>query len=157
MISPDRTWPTPIEASSDDLALLQYTGGTTDLPKGVMLSHYNLVANTVQVRHWLPDVQEGKEVLLGVLPFSHSYGMTACMNVSISLSSAIVLLPTFATGEVLETIKRHKPTLFPGVPTMYTAINEHPGVRRFGLSSIRACISGAAPLPVEVKEAFERL
>jgi long-chain acyl-CoA synthetase len=149
--------PAPVEVSHDDLALLQYTGGTTDLPKGVMLSHYNLVANTVQVRHWLPDVQEGKEILLGVLPFSHSYGMTTCMNVGISLSAAIVLLPTFATQEVLETIKRYKPTLFPGVPTMYTAISDYPGVRRFGLSSIRACISGAAPLPVEVKEAFERL
>ena len=149
--------PAPVEVLPEDLALLQYTGGTTDLPKGVMLSHYNLVANTIQVRHWLSDVQEGKEVLLGVLPFSHSYGMTACMNVGISLSAAIVLLPTFATQEVLETIKRHRPTLFPGVPTMYTAINDYPGVQRYGLSSIRACISGAAPLPVEVKEAFERL
>lgn len=157
VISAGRSQPIPIDVSPDDLALLQYTGGTTDLPKGVMLSHYNLVANTVQVRHWLSDVQEGKEVLLGVLPFSHSYGMTACMNVGISLSAAIVLLPTFATGEVLETIRRYKPTLFPGVPTMYTAINEYPGVRRYRLSSIRACISGAAPLPVEVKEAFERL
>jgi len=79
------------------------------------------------------------------------------MNVGVSLSATIVLLPTFATQQVLETIKRYKPTLFPGVPTMYTAINEYPGVRRFGLSSIRACLSGAAPLPVEVKEAFERL
>jgi long-chain acyl-CoA synthetase len=135
--------PTPVEVTPADLALIQYTGGTTDRPKGVMLSHYNL--------------QEGKEVVLGVLPFSHSYGMTACMNVGISLAAAIVLLPTFATQEVLETIKRYEPTLFPGVPTMYTAINDYPGVRRFGLSSIRACISGAAPLPIEVKEAFERL
>jgi long-chain acyl-CoA synthetase len=149
--------PTPTEVSPDDLAVILYTGGTTDRPKGVMLSNYNLVANTIQVRHWLPDVQEGKEVVLGVLPFSHSYGMTACMNVSISLAAATVLLPTFATHEVLDTIKRHKPTLFPGVPTMYTVISDYPGVRRFGLSSIRACISGAAPLPVEVKEAFERL
>lgn len=156
-IYPGRIQPVSTQVSADDLALLLYTGGTTDLPKGVMLSHYNLVANTVQVRHWLPDAQEGSEVLLGVLPFSHSYGMTACMNVGISLSATIVLLPTFATQQVLETIKRYKPTLFPGVPTMYTAINEYPGVRRFGLSSIRACLSGAAPLPVEVKEAFERL
>jgi long-chain acyl-CoA synthetase len=157
VVYPGLARPTPVEVSPQDLGLLQYTGGTTDLPKGVMLSHNNLVANTVQVRHWLPDAKESKEVVLGVLPFSHSYGMTACMNVGISLSAAIVLLPTFATQEVLETIRRHKPTLFPGVPTMYTAINEYPWVRRFGLSSIRACISGAAPLPVEVKEAFERL
>ncbi len=157
VVYPGLARPTPVDVSPDDLALIQYTGGTTDRPKGVMLSHYNLVANTVQVRHWLADVEEGKEVVLGVLPFSHSYGMTACMNVGISLSATIVLLPTFATQEVLETIKRYKPTLFPGVPTMYTAINDYPGVRRFGLSSIRACISGAAPLPIEVKEAFERL
>jgi long-chain acyl-CoA synthetase len=157
VVYPGLARPAPVEVSPHDLALLQYTGGTTDLPKGVMLSHHNLVANTVQVRHWLPDAKESKEVVLGVLPFSHSYGMTACMNVGISLSAAIVLLPTFATQEVLETIRRYKPTLFPGVPTMYTAINEYPWVRRFGLSSIRACISGAAPLPVEVKEAFERL
>ena len=149
--------PAPLDVSLDDLAVIQYTGGTTDRPKGVMLSHHNLVANTAQVRHWLPGVKEGEEVFLGVLPFSHSYGMTACMNLGISLSAAIVVLPTFSTQEVLETIKRHRPTLFPGVPTMYNAINDYPGVRRFGLSSIRACISGAAPLPVEVKEAFERL
>ena len=157
VVYPGLARPAPVEVSPEDLALIQYTGGTTDLPKGVSLSHYNLVANTIQVRHWLPDVQESKEVVLGVLPFSHSYGMTACMNVGISLSAAIVLLPTFATQEVLEAIKRYKPTLFPGVPTMYTTINDYPGVRRFGLSSIQACISGAAPLPVEVKESFERL
>lgn len=157
VVYPGLVRPSPVEVSPDDLALLQYTGGTTDRPKGVMLSHYNLVANTVQVRHWLTDVREGKEVVLGVLPFSHSYGMTACMNLSIGISAAVVLLPTFTTREVLETVRRYKPTLFPGVPTMYTAINDFPGVRRFGLSSIRACISGAAPLPVEVKEAFERL
>lgn len=157
IVYPGLVRPTPAEVSPNDPAVILYTGGTTDRPKGVMLSHYNLVANTIQVRHWLPDVQESKEVVLGVLPFSHSYGMTACMNVSISLAAAIVLLPTFATHEVLDAIKRYKPTLFPGVPTMYTAISDYPGVRRFGLSSIRACISGAAPLPVEVKEAFERL
>jgi long-chain acyl-CoA synthetase len=157
VVHPGLVRPTPTEVSPDDLAVILYTGGTTDRPKGVMLSNYNLVANTIQVRHWLPDVQEGKEVVLGVLPFSHSYGMTACMNVSVSLAAATVLLPTFATHEVLDTVKRYRPTLFPGVPTMYTAISDYPGVRRFGLSSIRACLSGAAPLPVEVKEAFERL
>lgn len=141
----------------DDLAVIQYTGGTTDLPKGVMMTHRNLVANAVQVRHWLTDVREGKEVFLGVLPFSHSYGMTACMNVGISVAGTLILLPTFVTREVLETIKKYTPTLFPGVPTMYTAINDHPGVRKYGLSSIRACISGAAPLPLEVQEAFEKL
>lgn len=149
--------PPPIEAAPDDIAVIQYSSGTTDLPRGSMLTHANLVANTVQVRHWTADVQEGREVILGVLPFSHSYGMTACMNLSISIAGALVLLPTFSTREVLDVITHYRPTLFPGVPTMYVAINNYPNVRRYGLKSIRACVSGAAPLPVEVQEAFERL
>ncbi len=149
--------PPDVEVCCDDLAAILYTSGTTDLPRGVMLSHANLVANAIQTRHWLTGAREGREVLLAVLPFSHSYGMTACMNVSVCLAAAMILLPTFETEEVLKTIRRYRPTLFPGVPTMYTAINDFPGVRRYGLSSIRACISGAAPLPVEVQEAFEKL
>ncbi|MBI3287541.1 MAG: long-chain fatty acid--CoA ligase [Chloroflexi bacterium] len=146
-----------LEIRPEDVAVIQYTGGTTDLPKGIMLTHRNLVANIVQMRHWITDVREGREVFLAVLPFSHVYGMTACMNLAISLGSALILLPTFVTREVLEHIRAYRPTLFPGVPTMYMAINNHPGVRRFGLSSIRACVSGAAPLPIEVQEAFEKL
>lgn len=139
------------------LALIQYTGGTTDVPKGVMLSHRNLIANTLQVRHWMRDLEEGGEVVLSVLPFSHSYGMTTAMNLPIFLGATMVLLTTFVTKEVLRTIQKEKPTLFPGVPTMYTAINDFPNVRGYGIDSIRACISGAAPLPVEVQEAFEKL
>ncbi len=146
-----------VEVAPDDVAVIQYSSGTTDLPKGVMLTHANLVANTVQVRHWTTDVKEGRETILGVLPFSHSYGMTACMNLGILLAAKLVLLPTFSTREVLNVITRYRPTLFPGVPSMYVAINNYPGVRRFGLNSIRACVSGAAPLPLEVQEAFERL
>ena len=149
--------PPAVEVSPDDVAVIQYSSGTTDQPKGVMLTHANLVANTVQVRHWTSDVQEGGEVVLGVLPFSHSYGMTACMNLSISIAGTLVLMPTFSTREVLDVIARFRPTLFPGVPTMYVAINNYPNVRRFGLKSIRACVSGAAPLPLEVQEAFEKL
>lgn len=141
----------------DELAVIIYTGGTTDQPKGVMLSHGNLVANALQTRHWLTDLREGHEVFLCVLPFSHSYGLTTTLNVPVMTGATMVLLPTFITAEVLNTIKREKPTLFPGVPTMYMAINNYPGVRRFGIRSIRACISGAAPLPVEVQEAFEKL
>lgn len=149
--------PPGVEVAPDDLAVIQYSSGTTDLPKGVMLTHANLVANTVQVRHWTTDVEEGNEVILGALPFSHSYGMTACMNLSISIAGTLVLLPTFSTREVLDVIARYRPTLFPGVPTMYVAINNYPNVRRYGLKSIRACVSGAAPLPLEVQEAFEKL
>ncbi len=153
--SPDA--PPAVDVAPDDLAVIQYSSGTTDMPKGAMLTHANLVANTVQVRHWTADVEEGSEVILAVLPFSHSYGMTACMNLGISIAATLLLLPTFSTREVLEVIGRYRPTLFPGVPTMYVAINNYSNVRRFGLKSIRACVSGAAPLPVEVQKAFEKL
>lgn len=146
-----------VEVSADMLAVVQYTGGTTDKPKGVMLSHRALLANALQTLHWIGSLREGREVVLGVLPFSHSYGMTAAMNVSIALGAKLVVLPTFITKEVLTTIQKQKPTLFPGVPTMYMAINQFPNVRRYGIRSIKACISGAAPLPVEVAEAFEKL
>ena len=146
-----------VEIAPDDLALIQYSSGTTDLPKGVTLTHANIVANTVQVRHWMTDIDEGEEIVLGVLPFSHSYGMTTCMNLGISIAATLILLPTFSTREVLDVIAHYRPTLFPGVPTMYVAINNYPNVRRFRLKTIRACVSGAAPLPLEVQEAFEKL
>ena len=146
-----------VEVSPSDLALIQYTGGTTAVPKGTMLTHRSLVANAIQIRHWITDAREGKEIFLGVLPFSHAYGMTVCMNLAVCLASAIVLLPTFVTRDVLKAIYKYKPTFFPGVPTMYTALNDYPGVRKYRVSSIRACISGAAPLPIEVQEAFEKL
>ena len=100
---------------------------------------------------------DGREVILSVLPFSHVYGLMTAMSVPVAIAGAMVILPTFVTANVLQEIRRHRPTLFPGVPTMYTAINDFPGVRRFRVDSIRACISGAAPLPVEVQEAFEKL
>jgi long-chain acyl-CoA synthetase len=146
-----------IEVNPEELALIQYTGGTTDVPKGSMLSHRNLVANTIQIRHWITDGRDGKETFLSVLPFSHVYGMTSCMNLAVTMAGTMVLLPTFNTQEVLSSIKKYHPTLFPGIPTMYIAISNFPHVRRFGISSIRACVSGAAPLPVEVQESFEKL
>jgi long-chain acyl-CoA synthetase len=146
-----------IEVSPDSLAVIQYTGGTTDKPKGVMLSHRALIANALQTRHWIANLREGYECVLAVLPFSHSYGMTAAMNVPIALGARIVILPSFVTKEVLKTLQKYKPTLFPGVPPMYMAINQFPGVRKYGIQSVGACISGAAPLPVEVAEAFEKL
>lgn len=151
------TTPPEVNVRAEDTAVLQFTSGTTAEPKGIMLSHHNLVANTMQIRAWLPDARDGQEVFLCVVPFSHVYGMTTAMNVPISLGASMVLLPTFNTEEVLQNIKRYKPTLFPGVPAMYVAINEFRGVRKYNVQSIRACISGAAPLPIEVKEAFEKL
>lgn len=143
--------------NSHDLALLQYTSGTTDNPKGVMLSHGNLVVNVTQVRHWMPDVRRGREVVLCALPLSHSYGVTSCMNVCIGIAGTLVLLPTTRTDRVLEAIKTYHPTIFPGVPALYLAIANYPRVRTYGVGSIRLCVSGSAPLPVEVQEAFEKL
>jgi long-chain acyl-CoA synthetase len=151
--------PTPpqVDTRHDDVAVIQYTGGTLDKPKGVMLTHYALLANTLQTRHWVTGLKEGRERVLCVVPFSHVYGMTAGMNVAIALGGCMIVMSGFSTRGVLEAIQQHRPTLFPGVPTMYMAINQAPKVRRYGISSIKACISGAAPLPVEVQEAFEKL
>ena len=146
-----------VEVQPHDLALIQYTSGTTDRPKGVMLSHRTLVANTLQTRHWIPALTEGKEVFVSVLPFSHVYGMTTALNTPVALAAAMIILPTFGTREVLQAIRRYRPTIFPGVPTMYQAINNFPNVRQYRIDSIKACISGAAPLPVETQEAFEKL
>lgn len=146
-----------IEVSSTNLAAIVYTSGTAEHPRGVQLTDSNLVANALQTRHWIPDLQYGREVFLSVLPLLHSYGMTSAMNVPIALGAAIVLLPVFELDQVLSHIKIYRPTIFPGVPSMYTAINHAPNVRSYGLSSIKACISGAAPLPVEVQEEFEKL
>jgi long-chain acyl-CoA synthetase len=141
----------------DDLALLQYTGGTTGTPKAAMLSHRNLMANVFQAAAWTNYAKDGQEVMLGVIPFFHVYGMTVAMNLGIKQAASLILMPRFNTKDVLETIQKHRPTMFPGVPTMYVAINNHKDVKKYDLSSIKACISGAAPLPLEVAHAFEAL
>lgn len=146
-----------VDISPGDLATIIYTGGTTDIPKGVMLSNRNLVANTLQTRHWIPAAQEGSERFLCAIPISHSYGMTTALNVPIALGATLILKAKFEVSDILDTIKRHQPTIFPGVPQMYVAIKDFPGVRKYGIASINACISGSAPLPVEVQEAFEKL
>ena len=143
--------------SPEDLAVIQYTGGTTNEAKGVMLTHKNLVANTLQTRQWMPAAKEGKELFLCALPFSHSYGLTATLNVPISIGATLILKPTFNVSNILKTVKNSHPTIFPGVPAMYMAINNHKDVRSYNLSSIKACISGSAPLPVEIQETFEKL
>lgn len=140
-----------------DLALLQYTGGTTGKPKGVMLSHYNLVANVQMCTHWMYKLKGAEQVVLGVLPFFHVYGMTTVMNLSILYGSTMVLLPKFEVEDVLKTIEKHKPTLFPGAPTIYIGLLNHPDIEKYDLSSIQACISGSASLPLEVQEQFEKI
>lgn len=139
----------------EDLALLQYTGGTTGFPKGVMLTHYNLVANVQMCQAWLYKTKKGEEVVLGVLPFFHVYGMTTVMNLSIMHGAKMVLLPKFDALEVLKTIQKQKATLFPGAPTIYVGLLNHPDLHKYDLSSIEACLSGSAPLPYEVQEQFE--
>jgi long-chain acyl-CoA synthetase len=150
---------TPLDAgtTSDDLALLQYTSGTTGSARGVMLTHANLVVNTAQTRHWIPSMRRGKETLLCVLPLSHSYGLTSGLNLTVALAGTLVLLPTTRIEQILKAIKRYHPSLFPGIPALYLAIANYPHVRRYGVAAIRVCVSGSAPLPVEAQEAFEKL
>ncbi|MHB8482157.1 MAG: long-chain-fatty-acid--CoA ligase [Nitrospiria bacterium] len=145
------------EVKPEDTALLQYTGGTTGTAKGVVLTHRNLVANTIQCRTWMPDLKEGKEVFLAVIPFFHVYGMTACMNLAVCLAGKMVLIPRFKTQEVLKNIEKYQATVFQGVQAMYVAINHFPGIEKRDLSSIKICVSGGGPLHVEVQEKFESL
>lgn len=143
--------------SVDDIAIIQYTGGTTGTPKGVMLTHRNLVMNTMMTTRWLYKMEKGTETILGALPFFHVYGMTAVMNISIMQAYKMIIVPKFQVDEILKTIQKQKPTIFPGAPTMYIALINHPKIQRYDLSSIEACVSGSAALPVEVQIQFEQL
>jgi long-chain acyl-CoA synthetase len=139
----------------EDVAALLYTGGTTGLSKGAMLTHYNLVSNALQTGAWFTDIRDGEEAIMCILPFFHSYGLSAVMNVGISRAMKLVLQPRFELSMALKAIDKEKVTLFPGVPRIYIAINEAEDRDKYDLSSIRACFSGAAPLPVAVAEKFE--
>ncbi|MEP1932959.1 MAG: long-chain fatty acid--CoA ligase [Roseibium sp.] len=150
--------PTPVEIDpSTAIAVLQYTGGTTGVPKGAMLTHRNLSANIQQMRCVFEKARLGEERMLCVLPFFHVFAMTVAQNLSIILGAEMVLQPRFELTTLLKTIVRKKVTLFPGVPTIYTAINNSHETKNYDLSSIELCLSGGAPLPVEVKESFEKL
>jgi len=150
--------PTQINVDLDnDIAVLQYTGGTTGRPKGAMLTQGNLSANVSQMLLWYVDLNPGEEKVLGVLPFFHVFAMTAVMNFAVAAGAQMILLPRYELGQTLATINKKKPTIFPAVPTIYTAINQAPDLAKYDLSAVRYCISGGAPLPLEVKETFERL
>ena len=150
--------PEPIEVTPEDTAVLMYTGGTTGVSKGAQLTHRNLVANALQTRWWMFDSKEGEEVMMTALPLYHSYSMTVSMNHTIYLAGRMILIPNPRIQDhVLKSIKKHKPTLYPGVPALYVSISSHPEIGKYDVSSIRACISGAAPLPPEVQESFEKL
>ncbi len=147
----------PAAANSDELAVLQYTGGTTGLAKGAMLTHRNLLSNAFQTRYWTPDIRLGQEVTLCAAPFFHSYGMTVGMNLSILGAATMVLVPRFKAKDIVAVVRRYRPTLFPGIPTMYIALMREVGKHSDYMRSIKYCISGAAPLPKQVKADFEAM
>lgn len=149
-----------VEVGPDDVALFQYSGGTTGISKGAIALHRNLVANAYQIRMWFVDAEEGNEVTLMAIPLFHVYGMVAGMLFSILAGSSMVMVPNPRDlTDVLGNIQKYKTTIFPGVPTLYNAINNHPDVLagKYNLSTIKACISGSAPLMRETKEKFEAL
>ncbi|GHO88754.1 long-chain-fatty-acid--CoA ligase [Dictyobacter formicarum] len=147
----------PIHVQSNDLAVLQYTGGTTGLSKGAMLTHRNLLANAMQTRYWVPKANDAKETSLCVAPFFHAYGLSVGMNLSILAAATMVLLPQFKAKDVLDAIHQYHPTMFPGIPTMYIAIMKEAGKHTEYLQSIKYCISGASPLPAKIQTDFETI
>jgi long-chain acyl-CoA synthetase len=148
--------PPTIDPASE-IALLQYTGGTTGVPKGAMLTHANVLANAMQLRLWAPGLGSNHEKILGVLPLFHVFAMTVVMNYALLLGAEMVLLPRFELAQLLKVIQKKKPTVFAGVPTIYAAINNAKETREMDLRSLKYCISGGAPLPLEVKRRFEKL
>ncbi len=150
--------PPHVPIDLDDVALLQYTGGTTGLSKGAMLTHRNMSVNVQQVRAWFVDAVPGQEVMLGCLPFFHVFGMTVAMMFSVNAAAAVVLLPNPRDiRQMLASIVKHRATLFPGVPAIFNAIVNASGLDKLDLTSVRSCFSGSAPLPRDVLERFEQL
>lgn len=148
--------PVPIDPMTD-IAVLQYTGGTTGTPKGAMLTHANAYINVLQVVAWAPNLVYGEERMMGVLPFFHVFAMTVVMNVGIAKAAEIIIMPRFVLNDALKLIDKTKPTLMPGVPTLFNAMINHPKIKSFDLSSLKFCLSGGAPLPLEVKKGFETI
>ena len=149
-----------VEVTPDDVALFQYSGGTTGVSKGAIALHRSLIANALQIRSWMPNAEDGKEVMLMAIPLFHVYGMVAGMLFAIRLGAVMIMVPNPRDlKDVLTSLQKFKATLFPGVPTLYNAINNHADVKagKYNLRSIKACISGSAPLMRETKERFEAL
>ena len=150
----------PVDVGPDDTALFQYSGGTTGVSKGAVVNHRNLVANTLQIKSWLVTMEDGKETILIAIPLFHVYGMVAGLSYAVSLGATMIIIPNARDiPDVLENINKYHPTNFPGVPTLYNAINNHPDVKsgKINLRSIKVCLSGSAPLMRETKEKFEEL
>jgi len=148
--------PPATEIAPGDIAILQYTGGTTGISKGAELTHGNIVSNTAQMAAWYYIIRRGEEVFLSVLPLFHTYGIAVCMNLSLATAGTMVLIPRFAPREVLKAIKEYGVTFFPGIPGIYAALNNYRDIEKWDLSSVRYCVSGSAPLPVPVLKDFER-
>jgi long-chain acyl-CoA synthetase len=149
-----------LDIGPDDIALFQYSGGTTGISKGAVALHRNLVANTLMIRSWMTNCEDGKEVTLMAIPLFHVYGMVAGMCFSMRAAASMVMIPNPRDlKDVLDNLQKHKATIYPGVPAMYNGLNNHPDVKakKYDLSSIKACISGSAPLMRETKDKFEAL
>jgi long-chain acyl-CoA synthetase len=149
-----------VEVTAEDVALFQYSGGTTGISKGAVSMHKTLIANAYQIHDWMPECEDGKETVLMAIPLFHVYGMVAGMIFAIRAAATMVMIPNPRDiKDVLDSIQKFKASIYPGVPTMYNAINNHPDVlaKKYDLSSIKACISGSAPLMRETKDRFEAL
>jgi long-chain acyl-CoA synthetase len=157
LIDNDGAYQTVEIAPLKDLAVIQYTGGTTGEPKGVMLSHQNLYANACQGRAWFTRAEPGRERLLAIVPFSHSFGMTAVMNFAVSLGGELVIFPRFNLKQMLRAIGRKRVTILAGVPTLFQAINQSTETKRYDLSSLKFGVSGGDSLPLPVQETFVEL
>jgi long-chain acyl-CoA synthetase len=152
-----RTFGAPAATDAADPALLQYTGGTTGIPKAATLTHGSLLANARQMIGWFPTLKPGEETILAVLPFFHVYGVTLAMNAGILLAARNILIPRPIPSEIFEAIGKYRPSVFPGVPTIFLAVINDERHKNYDLSSIDVCVSGGAPLPLEIKREFERL
>lgn len=150
--SPDTT---QADVTLDDVAMYQYTGGTTGISKGVMLTHRNISFQIQQIEAWFPEFDKGTEIMLGALPFFHVFGMSVSMNLAIRLAWTNVLVPKPQAEPLLEAISKFKVTFAPLVPTMYIGILDHPDLAHTDLTTIKGCFSGSAPLPLEVIRKFE--
>jgi long-chain acyl-CoA synthetase len=146
-----------VKISFDDIAMYQYTGGTTGVSKGVILTHGNLSKQVQQIDAWFPTFGKGKEIMLGALPYFHVFGLSTAMNLSVYAGWNQILIPRPQPEPLLEAIRTYKPTFTPLVPTMYIGILNHPDLKKTDMSCIKGAFSGSAPLPVEVIHEFQKL
>ena len=146
-----------VQLNSDDVVMYQYTGGTTGVSKGVMLTHGNMTKQLQQASIWFPELEDGKEVVLGALPFFHVFGLTTVMNFSICKGWTNILIPKPQADQLLDTIHNYRPTFTPLVPTMFINMLNHPDIKKTDMTSIKACFSGSAPLAVDIIHEFEKM